>query len=252
MRRTLSLILLGAFLNPATLRAQDNYWSTIDVEIILYDEETIERINGPRAIDIAPQPEPMLAQPISPQPVEIENTPTISEPSPQQATTPARPLYPRDLSPLYTEIERGIPIIINTEPCAPNGLDLRITVKNIKNSKGFIVADLHNDVVEDFLQWDKVVLRIRQSAKQGQVSFCMPLPEPGEYAVAFYHDENDNRKFDKGFLRIPKERFGMSNNPSFGLKSPEYEESSFNVPETGADIFINLVSSSDILKGSKQ
>lgn len=233
-----TLVLAGSLISHTTAWAQDNYWSTIEVDIIIYDAETLEQLSLSQASSNTPQT-PTTANIATP---DIAKMPSIIE-------TPAKPLYPRNLEDKYTEIDRGIPIIINPEPCSANGLDLRITVENIKNSKGFIVADLHNDVVEDFLQSDKVLLRIRQTAKTETVSFCLPLPQPGEYAVAIYHDENNNRKFDKGFLKIPKERFGMSNNPRFGLKSPEYNECKFNVPETGADISIKLVSSGDVLKG---
>jgi uncharacterized protein (DUF2141 family) len=36
------------------------------------------------------------------------------------------------------------------------------------------------------------------------------LPK-GSYAVSVYQDSNDNEQLDKGFLGIPKERFGFSN-----------------------------------------
>jgi len=34
---------------------------------------------------------------------------------------------------------------------------------------------------------------------------------PGTYAIACYHDENDNGKLDTNFLGIPKEGTGASN-----------------------------------------
>lgn len=235
------MMLAGILFSHATAWAQDNYWSTIEVDIIIYDENAREQLPLPQAISNVPETTSITSTTVTPGTLSIP--PTI-------ATLP-KPVYPRNLEGKYTEIDKGIPVIINPEPCSANGLDLRITVENITNSKGFIVADLHDDVVEDFLQWDKVLLRIRQAAKTDKVSFCLPLPQPGEYAVAVYHDENNNRDFDKGFLKIPKERFGMSNNPRFGLKSPKYHECKFHVPETGADISVKLVSSSDVLKGKK-
>ena len=62
---------------------------------------------------------------------------------------------------------------------------------------------------------------------------------------------NGNKEFDKNFLGIPSERFGMSNNPKFGLKSPTYEESVFTVPETGKHIRIKLLKAGDVLGGQK-
>ena len=36
--------------------------------------------------------------------------------------------------------------------------------------------------------------------------------EPGRYAITVYHDKNDNRQFDKNWLGMPKEDWGVSNN----------------------------------------
>jgi uncharacterized protein (DUF2141 family) len=36
--------------------------------------------------------------------------------------------------------------------------------------------------------------------------------KPGSYAVAAYHDENNNDKLDKAFTGIPNEKYGFSNN----------------------------------------
>jgi len=155
--------------------------------------------------------------------------------------------WPIDISDQYTEIIAGVPIIENPKSCGQGNLEIGVTVKNISKNKGVIVADLHDDVRENFLVWDKVVLRVRAHAHKGEIFFCMPLTRPGDYAIAIYHDKNGNKEFDKNFLGIPKERFGMSNNPRFGTRSPKYEESIFTVPETGKEILIKLRKASDVL-----
>ncbi len=159
--------------------------------------------------------------------------------------------WPIDISDQYTEIVAGVPIIENPENCGQGNLEIGVTVQNISKDKGAIVADLHDDVRENFLVWDKVVLRVRAHAHKGEISFCIPLTRPGDYAVAVYHDKNGNKKFDKNFLGIPKERFGMSNNPRFGTRAPKYEEAVFTVPETGKEILIKLRKASDVLGRQK-
>lgn len=161
----------------------------------------------------------------------------------------AKPIYPRDISSQFTETVSGVPIIENPSSCERDELDINVTVEGVKKLEGMIVADLHDDKKENFLVWDKVLLRVRVPVLSGDVKFCIPLTQPGEYAVAVYHDKNSNQKFDKNFLGIPKEHFGMSNNPKFGLSSPEYEETAFVVTETGADIRIVLRSAGDVIGG---
>src|SRR5262249_12421185 len=50
---------------------------------------------------------------------------------------------------------------------------------------------------------------------------------PGEYAVAMYHDENDDGKLNKGLFGIPKEGYGVSNNVSHATRAPRFAEARF-------------------------
>ena len=47
---------------------------------------------------------------------------------------------------------------------------------------------------------------------------------PGTYAVTVYHDENDNRRFDKNWIGVPKEAWGVSNNVHPRLRAPRFDE----------------------------
>jgi uncharacterized protein (DUF2141 family) len=55
--------------------------------------------------------------------------------------------------------------------------------------------------------------------------------KPGKYAVAIVDDQNGNRKLDTDFFGIPKEGFGISNNPTVSIQTgtPEFNKSSFRV-----------------------
>jgi len=53
----------------------------------------------------------------------------------------------------------------------------------------------------------------------------------GSYAAAFYHDKNNNNKFDKGAFGIPKVRFGFSNNVKASTSAPSFEEAKINIEE---------------------
>lgn len=46
---------------------------------------------------------------------------------------------------------------------------------------------------------------------------------PGDYAVAVFHDENNNRKLDT-FLGIPREGFGFSRNPTIRFGAPKFDK----------------------------
>ena len=67
------------------------------------------------------------------------------------------------------------------------------------------------------------------------------MSAPGTYAVAVYHDENDNHHFDRTLLGLPAEGYGFSNNvkPLFGL--PSFASVTFPVGPTQTRIGITLI-----------
>ena len=51
----------------------------------------------------------------------------------------------------------------------------------------------------------------------------------GTYAVALFHDEDSNGKLNTNFLGIPREGFGISNNPTVKLSAPKFKSASFSL-----------------------
>ena len=51
----------------------------------------------------------------------------------------------------------------------------------------------------------------------------------GTYAVALFHDENGDGKLNTNFLGIPREGFGISNNPPVRARAPKFKNSSFTL-----------------------
>ena len=53
---------------------------------------------------------------------------------------------------------------------------------------------------------------------------------PGEYAISLFHDEDSSGKINTdGFLGLPSEDYGFSNNPRILLSIPKYRDCSFKV-----------------------
>ncbi|BCL34600.1 DUF2141 domain-containing protein [Nostoc sp. MS1] len=63
--------------------------------------------------------------------------------------------------------------------------------------------------------------------------------KPGKYAVAIVDDQNGNHKLDTDFFGIPKEGFGISNNPTVSIQTgnPKFNKSSFTFTK---DTTINI------------
>ncbi|MBI2014291.1 MAG: DUF2141 domain-containing protein [Candidatus Rokubacteria bacterium] len=77
-------------------------------------------------------------------------------------------------------------------------------------------------------------------ARAEAVTVRLAAPGPGLYAVAVYHDENGNGKFDRRWFGLPAEGFGVSNNPKFTLRAPSHAEAAFQVGRGLAVVEISL------------
>ncbi len=120
----------------------------------------------------------------------------------------------------------------------PNAIDL--TVTDVRSAAGTIIVDLYDDVPESFLKGKRKVSRVRAPARQGTVHICLAAPKPGVYALGIYHDENANKKFDRNFIGLPTEAYGVSNNPGFRLGPPSHDEAAFTVGAAGIHMEIDL------------
>jgi uncharacterized protein (DUF2141 family) len=56
--------------------------------------------------------------------------------------------------------------------------------------------------------------------------------QPGNYALAMFHDENSDKQLNTGTFGIPLEGFGFSNNPKILFSAPKFAECSFAVIES--------------------
>lgn len=66
-------------------------------------------------------------------------------------------------------------------------------------------------------------------AHPGTVQITIPGLPPGEYAVAVAHDVNMNHKVDRNLFGVPKEQWGMSNNPHATIKAPSFSAARFSL-----------------------
>ena len=62
--------------------------------------------------------------------------------------------------------------------------------------------------------------------------------QKGLYAIAIYHDENDNGKLDTNFLRIPIEGSGASNGAQGRMGPPKFCDAQFEF--TGGQHKVNI------------
>jgi uncharacterized protein (DUF2141 family) len=121
---------------------------------------------------------------------------------------------------------------VHQEPsntCPSLGTSIHVHIHGIRNAQGTVKAVLYGPGPETFLVKGKKTDKEREPAEEGSMTLCVAAPDKGRYAVVVYHDENDNHKFDRNWIGLPTEGFGVSNNPTLFLAPPNFEESAFEV-----------------------
>lgn len=123
--------------------------------------------------------------------------------------------------------------------CRQQPYSVLVTIHGIKSTKGLLTVDLHGSKhPELFLKHGTKLLRLWVPAVKGDAQVCVPVAEPGLYAVSVYQDRDVNFKFNKGLFGLPTEPYGVSNNPPMSFGPPSFEDSAFKVdrPLTPASI----------------
>ncbi len=116
------------------------------------------------------------------------------------------------------------------------GQTITVTIDNVLNDNGKVIFSLHNK--DTFMKSD-ALQKEESKIKDGKVSVTFKNVEPGEYAIMAVHDENENNKMDFQANGMPKESYGMSNNPmSYG--PPQYNDAKFLLENKNLEIGIRF------------
>jgi len=93
--------------------------------------------------------------------------------------------------------------------------------ENTDGEAGVAVWNAPEGFPEDI---EHAVATIYVSIQDGAAVTQFDQLAPGRYAITVYHDKNDNRQFDKNWLGMPKEDWGVSNNVRPRLRAPRFDE----------------------------
>ena len=102
-----------------------------------------------------------------------------------------------------------------------------LEVSSFKNTRGTLNCRLFTKP-SDFPDGEGI-LTVRVPIAGPNTSCTFSNIEPGTYAVAVVHDENSDGKLDKNFVGVPSEGYGVSNNKTYALSAPKWDESVFTI-----------------------
>lgn len=141
---------------------------------------------------------------------------------------------------IATAAMTAAPTVAEAQGAAPAGCTgpasstwLNVTVSGVRNSNGVIAVTLYADDSSKFLVKRGSLYVGRTDATTGVTRACIFVPKPGIYALALYHDENGDGKFDRTGVGLPAEGYGFSNNPATLAGLPTFKSVRLAVPKSG-------------------
>lgn len=109
------------------------------------------------------------------------------------------------------------------------GTSVTVTVTDLRNAKGVVRGCITGNTKD----WPdcKVAATSQKVVAEanGSVTLKFENLEPGTYAIAIAHDENNNDRMDRALLLMPKEGYGFSRDAKVVMGPPRFKSASFTV-----------------------
>ena len=121
----------------------------------------------------------------------------------------------------------------------PENAELIVEISNIPSLEGKMRIAIFNRAI-GFREEAAAVQKQLFDITSKQQKFSFQGLAPGRYAVAAYHDRNNNGKLDTNVFGIPTESYGFSNNVMGWFGPPSFQEASFQLKSGSNAIQIKL------------
>lgn len=113
---------------------------------------------------------------------------------------------------------------------ASHSANLELKFNQLRDSRGSVAIALFSaGNSKDFPEKGSLI-NAKYGIKSGQAFIFKDLPK-GTYAIAAFHDANDDGVLNTSFLGIPREGIAFSNNPTLYFGAPSFEKCSFRLEE---------------------
>ena len=114
-------------------------------------------------------------------------------------------------------------LVLSSAQLAASTITLEIT--NIDKQKGYVRAALYDE--SNFLNEDVYIRGDSISVDGSSLTITFSEVPTGTYAVALYHDRNNNSKLDKNFVGMPKEPVAFSKGAKIKMGPPSFKSAAF-------------------------
>jgi uncharacterized protein (DUF2141 family) len=103
-----------------------------------------------------------------------------------------------------------------------------VTIDDLRNARGVVRCVLF-DRADGWPEVHTKALRVLTvPIVEGRRATCdFASLAPGNYAFAYMHDENENKKLDKNIIGVPIEGYGVSNDVRGTVSAPSFASARF-------------------------
>ena len=133
--------------------------------------------------------------------------------------------------------------LVGAAPVAPveGGVKIVVNVTELRNAKGVVRACMTSDRAHfPHCRGIAGTHFARVDAHEGALTVTFTGVEPGRYAIALLHDENDNGKADRALGMMPTEGFGFSRDAKVRMGPPEFDDAVFDVDHADRRMTIRM------------
>ena len=116
--------------------------------------------------------------------------------------------------------------------------EVTFIIKNFQSNEGKVEFGVYADP-DEFLEETITVACQAEPIQEQQAKVVCEL-KSGTYAIAFYHDENDNGELDSNWLKIPQESIGFTRDAKGTFGPPDFEDAAIDVGEEKLEFVITL------------
>ncbi|HAS40636.1 MAG TPA: hypothetical protein DCS93_09160 [Microscillaceae bacterium] len=117
--------------------------------------------------------------------------------------------------------------------------ELVVTVQNIKYNRGKIYMAVYNRK-EGFLEVKNAVATNVTKVNGNKAVIRFKNLKPGYYAIATYHDKNNDGKMNTNMFGVPTEYYGFSRDARARFSAPSFEDARIHFKGGNMRTVINL------------
>jgi uncharacterized protein (DUF2141 family) len=121
---------------------------------------------------------------------------------------------------------------------ATNG-QLIIEVDQVEIAKGKIWIGIY-DSKDNYLVKERAIIKELSIQQTGKAQLLIPKLPYGTYAIALFHDINENNELDQNFWGLPTEPYAFSRPPISKWRIPYFHEVAFKFRFNGQQVKASL------------